>query len=106
MQLLATDLLKQLPVAIRPRLINLFSTTTPDLLTEIQQAAVGGNLILMAQAAHKLKGSCISLGAEQMAAICKHLQEQGEANDATGLNEQITELTQLYPATLNAMQNV
>ncbi|WP_298608246.1 Hpt domain-containing protein [uncultured Thiothrix sp.] len=106
MQLLATDTLKQLPAAILPRLIKLFMTTTPDLITAIQQAAVKNDLVVMAEAAHKLKGSCLSLGAEQMAAICKELQEKGEANDNTGIHEHIATLSSLYPQTLEAMQTL
>lgn len=105
MQLLATETLKQLPAAILPRLVKLFSATTPELLTEIQQAAANNDLAAMAEAAHKLKGSCLSLGAEPMAALCKVLQEKGEANDSTGIHAQIDELQRLYPATLNAMQS-
>lgn len=106
MQLLALNTLKQLPKPILPRLINLFMSTTPDLITEIQQAAAKNDLAVMANAAHKLKGSCLSLGAEQMAAICKELQEKGEANDNTGIQAQVTELSSLYPKTLEAMQTL
>lgn len=106
MQLLCTDSLKQLPAAILPKLIVMFSTSTPDLLTEIQQTAARGDLQAMAQAAHQLKGSCISLGAEKMADICTELQAKGEHNDAVGLNAYISELIRIYPATLAAMENV
>lgn len=106
MQLLSTDYLKHLPAAILPRLIAMFSTTTPTLLAEIQQTAANGDLQAMAQAAHNLKGSCSSLGAEQMADICKDLQHKGETNDTNDLQEAIAELTKIYPATLTAMQNL
>lgn len=106
MQLLAPETLKQLPAAILPRLIKLFSTITPELIIEMQQAAAHNDLATLAEAAHKLKGSCLSLGAEQMAVLCKELQEKGEANDSIGIHAQIDELSRLYPATLSAMQQV
>ena len=106
MQILATETLKQLPTAILPRLIAIFASTTPELLVEIQQAAAKHDLHSMAQAAHKLKGSCVSLGAEKMADLCKALQDKGEANDAIDIQAYIEELNQIYPATLAVMQSL
>lgn len=104
MQLLTPETLRSLPAVILPKLISLFSSTTPPLLTEIRQHATQGEWQAMAQAAHKLKGSCVSLGAEPMANICKSLQHKGEANDSNGVDEEITTLTALYPLTLAALQ--
>ena len=104
MQLLTPDTLRSLPDVILPKLISLFSSTTPPLLTEIRQHATQGEWQAMAQAAHKLKGSCVSLGAEPMANICKSLQHKGEANDSSGVDEEIATLTALYPLTLAALQ--
>ncbi|QTR52694.1 Hpt domain-containing protein [Thiothrix unzii] len=104
MQLLTPETLRSLPAVILPKLISLFSSTTPPLLTEIRQHATQGEWQAMAQAAHKLKGSCVSLGAEPMANICKSLQHKGEANDSSGVDEEIATLTALYPLTLAALQ--
>ena len=104
MQLLTPETLRSLPAVILPKLISLFSSTTPPLLTEIRQHATQSEWQAMAQAAHKLKGSCVSLGAEPMANICKSLQHKGEANDSSGVDEEIATLTALYPLTLAALQ--
>ena len=106
MQILATETLKQLPATILPRLLAIFASTTPELLGEIHQAAAKHDLHSMAQAAHKLKGSCVSLGAEQMADLCKTIQDKGEANDAVDIHAYIADLNKLYPATLAAMQSL
>ncbi|WGZ93903.1 MAG: Hpt domain-containing protein [Candidatus Thiothrix putei] len=104
MPLLATEALQQLPAAILPRLIQLFSSTTPAMLTDIRQHAKSGNLLAMSQTAHKLKGSCISLGAEHMADICKTLQHKGEIGDASNISTLIAELEAIYPQTLQALE--
>ena len=104
MQLLTPETLRSLPAVILPKLISLFSSTTPPLLTEIRQHATQGEWQAMAQAAHKLKGSCVSLGAEQMGDICKILQHKGEANDASETQTLSQALTRLYPETLAALQ--
>ncbi|MBO0614155.1 Hpt domain-containing protein [Thiothrix fructosivorans] len=106
MKLLAPEALQHLPAVILPRLIQMFGSTTPPLLVEIRQHASAGNLPAMAQAAHKLKGSCVSLGAEQMAEICKTLQHKGECGDAAGISALLEELEGIYPATLAALQTI
>ena len=104
MKLLATEALQSLPAVILPRLIALFGSTTPAIIADIRHYASSGDLLAMSKAAHKLKGSCISLGAEQMADICKELQHKGEQADPTGISSMVEELEALYPATLAALQ--
>lgn len=104
MPLVVTEALHQLPPAILPRLIQLFGSTTPAMLADIRQYAQAGNLVELGKAAHKLKGSCVSLGAAPMGDICKTLQHKGESGDANGVNALITELEALYPTTLQALQ--
>jgi hypothetical protein len=106
MKLLNPETIGGLPSAIIPRLITLFGSTTPDLLAEIRQHANAGNLPALGKAAHKLKGSCISLGAEQMGAICTALQHKGEAGDSSNVSALIIQLERIYPATLAAMQEL
>ncbi len=106
MQLLTPDTLNSLPAAIRPRLVNLFASTTPTLLTSIRDHATHGDLTAMAQAAHKLKGSCVGLGAQQMADICKTLQHKGETGDTSEIQALSQTLEQLYPATLAQLQTL
>lgn len=104
MSVLANKTLELLPASILPRLIALFASTTPALIAEIQQHAASGNLLAMAQAAHHLKGSCLSLGAENMAELCTELQHKGEAQDKLGIDDFIAELVTSYPVTLAALQ--
>jgi HPt (histidine-containing phosphotransfer) domain-containing protein len=104
MNLLVPEALHSLPAAILPRLVDMFATTTPALLDEIRQYAAQGKLTDMAKSAHKLKGSCVSLGAERMAHLCKDLQHKGETNDATNVALEADELAELYPQTLAAMR--
>ena len=104
MKLLAPEALQHLPAAILPRLIQMFGSTTPPLLADIRHYANDTNWHAMAQAAHKLKGSCVGLGAEPMAEICKTLQHKGEQSDNTGISALLDELETHYPATLSELQ--
>ena len=56
MQLLTPETLRSLPAVILPKLISLFSSTTPPLLTEIRQHATQGEWQAMAQAAADKSG--------------------------------------------------
>ncbi|MEB4591007.1 Hpt domain-containing protein [Candidatus Thiothrix sp. Deng01] len=104
MKLLAPEILQQLPAVILPRLVVMFGDGTPPILSEIRQYADAGDLHAMGKSAHKLKGSCVSLGAEHMAELCKQLQHKGENNDAEGVSDMLEELELLYPMTLEALQ--
>lgn len=104
MRLLATEALQHLPAVILPRLIGMFGDTSPAMLADIRRHTDSGNLTEMGKAAHKLKGSCASLGAERMAEICMELQHKGENNDPAGVANLVTELEALYPDTLDALQ--
>jgi hypothetical protein len=104
MKLLNPETIGSLPPAIIPRLITLFGSTTPGLLAEIHQHANAGNLPSLGKAAHKLKGSCTSLGAEQMGTICTVLQHKGEAGDPSNISALVMQLETIYPATLAAMK--
>lgn len=106
MQLLITEALQQLPAAILPRLIDMFGSTTPDMISKIRQHADSGDLAAMGAAAHRLKGSCVSLGAAPMADICKELQHKGESNDGSNIATMIDELETLYPATFAALKKI
>ncbi len=101
MKLLTLETLQNLPSFLIPRLVDLFAKTTPALLDELQQHGIATPApAAMAQAAHKLKGSCVSLGAEQMASICAELQHKGEQQDMQNVASLITELAQIFPPTL------
>lgn len=104
MKLLTPEAIHSLPPAIIPRLITLFGSTTPALLTEIRQYANDGNLPALGKSAHKLKGSCASLGAEHMNYLCMELQHKGETGDPSDIKSLVTQLETIYPATLAAMQ--
>ncbi len=104
MKLLAPEALQHLPAVILPRLIQMFGNTTPAMLADIRQHADAGNLVELGKAAHRLKGSCVSLGAVQMGDICKTLQHKGESGDASGIDALVTELEAIYPATLQELQ--
>lgn len=105
MNILALNVFQELPAPLLPRLVDLFMATTPILLKEIQHYQTSGDLQALGQSAHKLKGSCLSLGAQAMAELCHTLQVKGEQQDSAEITELTTQLNDLYPLTLKALQD-
>jgi CheY-like chemotaxis protein len=71
------DLDPELPRSARA--IELFLKTVPELIDSLTRAVNGQDTLVVKQIAHKLKGSCLSLGATNMAAAC-HVVELAALN--------------------------
>jgi CheY-like chemotaxis protein len=70
--LMAADNLPDLDptIARSPRAIELFLQTVPELIRELGGAVSMRDVPAVKRVAHKLKGTCLSLGANNMAAAC------------------------------------
>jgi CheY-like chemotaxis protein/HPt (histidine-containing phosphotransfer) domain-containing protein len=64
-----------------PRLLELFLDRTPPLIDALVGATRNGTLTDVHSLAHKLKGSCLAIGAERLAAIAEHMQHAAEADE-------------------------
>jgi two-component system sensor histidine kinase/response regulator len=62
---------------IAGRLADLFAESTPELLESLRSAQDAGDQEALRRAAHKLKGSCLNIGATLMATLAASV-EQGE----------------------------
>jgi two-component system sensor histidine kinase/response regulator len=68
-----------------PRLVEIFSTQTPERVDELRQAIGAGDHDVVLRLAHTMKGGAASLGATKLAEACKALEEvagDGELGDA------------------------
>lgn len=59
-------------------LIDLFEGNSPKTLSDIHQAIVDEDRDSLVGFAHKMKGSSANLGAEQLRALCFHLEKSGQ----------------------------
>lgn len=104
-QLINHEILDLLPQAALPSLIAIFEKSAKPMLTEIKAHAQNNDLAALAEAAHKLKGSCVSMGAVQMAEVCKKLQEKGQQGDSSDIDEMLTSLDVLLDSTLKELKD-
>jgi CheY-like chemotaxis protein/HPt (histidine-containing phosphotransfer) domain-containing protein len=67
--------------------VRVFLRHVPDQLAALTQAIAAGNAEALRSAAHKLKGSCLSVGVPRMAALCATL--EAEPDNAAELATQL-----------------
>jgi CheY-like chemotaxis protein/HPt (histidine-containing phosphotransfer) domain-containing protein len=65
-----------------PRLLELFLDRTPPLLEELRRAIERADAGEVRSRAHKLKGSCLAVGAERLALLAAQIQHAAEQGDA------------------------
>ena len=63
--------------AFLEKVLNTYLQTTPALVERMRSALVAGEALALADAAHTLKSSSASLGAERLATLCRSLEKAG-----------------------------
>jgi two-component system, sensor histidine kinase and response regulator len=69
--------------------VRVFLRHVPDQLASLANALSSGDIEALAAAAHKLKGSCLSVGVPRMATLCASLEEEPEGLNARELKTQL-----------------
>lgn len=83
-----------------------FKVDADKRLKELSKVVMGDDLAGLRNMAHAFKGSCMNLGAMQMAAACRELESKGDActsNEAGLLVDRIGEEYKLVEAALQAL---
>lgn len=67
------------------QLLEMFALQVPKLIATINDALNENDLDTVWKSAHKLKGTCLNIGAVKLSALCKEMEAKGRAKDSTGL---------------------
>jgi len=106
----AIDRLKDINQKVDPaflsQVITMFTSQAPAMIEEILQAEQKGDLTRMSQTAHKLKGSCLNLGAKQLAELCKQIEINSKGNSVSKLPPLTSALKEVYSETENALKKI
>lgn len=73
-------------------LITMFLEDAAAWLGALRQAVNYADAVAFERAAHSLKGSCASIGAQQLAACCADLERRGRTGQITGLEPLLAQL--------------
>lgn len=86
------------------RVVTSYLDTSPDIVDRIRSAARSQSATELRAAAHRLKSSSAQLGAMAVSADCRELEQMGERQDLTHVDEVIARLDQHYAAACDALR--
>ncbi|MEN3296684.1 MAG: hypothetical protein V7642_5937 [Burkholderiales bacterium] len=79
-----------------PELSALYQTDSPKRIALLQEAIAAGDRALAAKVAHAFSGSCASIGATRLSALCKDLELLAKDAASQGLGEKLAEVEAEY----------
>ena len=85
-------------------LLNLFLRDSRKMINEMQEARAGGDLTLLKQVAHKMRGSCATVGARRMMAITTTIDECPDAELRNRAAELLADLEEEFGAVRQALR--
>ena len=99
----AIDRLKEISISVDPNFLNtviqMFLDQSPAIISEINDHQKSGDITKMWQAAHKLKGSSLNLGAKQLADLCKEIELKGKSGILNGVESLTSQLNGVFELT-------
>ncbi|CAM2065956.1 Hpt domain-containing protein [Sulfidibacter corallicola] len=96
--------IQAIPIATLRLVVDMFESEVPSTLERLQTFLGEGDAESMGEEAHRLKGSCLSLGAVSMAEELKILQDFGFSKSLEKVPVHLERLAELFPPTLSALQ--
>ncbi len=67
------------------QLLEMFALQVPKLISDINAGLNNNDLDVVWKSAHKLKGTCLNIGAIKLSALCKEMEFKGRNGDSSGL---------------------
>lgn len=98
------DIAAKTDAAFVNQVISLFEKQVPAGIVEVQTGLATGDYTLIWQTAHKLKGTCLNIGARKLAELFRLIELKGKNRDNRQLNEMINNLDGIYNQTLVAFR--
>ncbi len=86
------------------QIIDLFLTSTPDLLAQFRQSVERDDAAQFRQAAHTLKSTCASIGANRLANLCQEAEMLGRSGQLTGARLRVEKIAAEYKHTRVALE--
>ncbi|MFN8575228.1 MAG: Hpt domain-containing protein [Candidatus Sericytochromatia bacterium] len=87
-------------------LIEMFLQQSETIMDEIKTHSSSKDALSLSKSAHKLKGSCLNLGAQEMSNLCQNIEYQGKENNLEGIDEKISKLVNVYNETATELKKL
>ncbi len=88
------------------QVLEMFARQAPGCVEEMRDGLASGDYSSMWKSAHKLKGTCLNIGAKKMADICKDIERKGRNLEVAGLQGLIMQLEVDYNSTYKELSGL
>jgi HPt (histidine-containing phosphotransfer) domain-containing protein len=88
------------------QVLEMFSRQAPTCIEEMRTSLESGDYSTMWKSAHKLKGTCLNIGAKKVAEICKDIERKGRNLEVSGLQGLIMQLEVDYNSTYKELSGL
>jgi HPt (histidine-containing phosphotransfer) domain-containing protein len=92
--------------AFLAELIDTFFDDSAELLPAMRQALASGSAEQLRRAAHSLKSNSAAFGAQELALLCRQLEEQGREGNLSGAADRLAQVDAEYDRVRRALQEV
>ena len=86
--------------------LQLFLADVPGRIARLRDACAAGNAVEVQRAAHSLKGSAGNIGAHDLYAVCRQLDDQGRSGDLAGAEGLVGALETEYARVATEIQRL
>jgi HPt (histidine-containing phosphotransfer) domain-containing protein len=100
------DIGRQTDPGFLQQVLDMFMNQAPLSMEEIRQQFEKGDFTGMWKAAHKLKGTCLNIGAARLAEVCKEIERKGRNLEIGGLLGLTMQLENDYKSTLKELRSL
>ncbi len=86
------------------KVLNIYMQKSPGLMENLRQAISTGNASAVEFAAHSLKSANANMGALELSALCRELEQLGRSGSIEGAPEIFARMEKTYPLVLDALK--
>lgn len=87
-------------------IIELFLAQSAVIVQDIKGFYSKSDATGLARAAHKLKGSCLNLGAQSLGSICQQIETDGNKNDLSQIEQLVKQVDSIYQETCEELKKL
>lgn len=95
---------EQFPTPVVSRIFDLFLQETAEGIARLRASEAAGDALLLGDAAHRLKGSCRTVGVAGMVALCSELETRGGAGSTANCLTLIERLESAFASTTGELR--